>query len=98
MAQTAPAFVQSFICDLFDHPVDVGYSPSALEELGLCWLDHADVLFVLETCSISLPPKENPHDQCFAVVGRTCDDELIHVTVCFDNNPPGLCVQHVRRL
>ncbi len=98
MALTAPAFVQSYIWDLLAHPVDVGYPPSVLKHLASISLDQSDVLFVLETSSISPSAEENPDDQCFSVVGRTCDEELIEVTVCYDSDPAGVCVQHVRRL
>jgi hypothetical protein len=98
MARAAPAFVQSYVRDFFDPPVDVGYSPSGLADLSAYGICQADVLFVLETSSISFLPEETPHDQCFSVAGRTCDEELIEVIVCFDSNPAGLCVHHVKRL
>jgi hypothetical protein len=98
MAQAAPTFIQSYIWDLFEQRVEVGYSPQAFSELESLGISQADVLYVLETSSVQNPGKERAHDQCFNLVGRTCDEEMIHVTVCFERDPAGLCVHHVERL
>lgn len=99
MAKTERAVVQDYVrCMLGPYAGGVGYSPDALDTLVASGLDQSDVLLVLETGSTTAIEKEDGHETVFSMVGKTGDDERIQVTLSFDREVEGVCVQRVSRL
>lgn len=99
MASTEPALVREYVsCWLANLAGDVAFTASAFADMNREGFDLADVTSALENSSTGTVTKENPHDVFFSMVGTTCDDEIVRVTISLELNVRGLCVHQVERL
>jgi hypothetical protein len=99
MSQLQRALISEYVRSwLHGMAGEVGYSPSALNDLSEQDLDLADVLYVLETSNYAFVEKENPHETIFTIEGTNCDDEPIKMILNFNPHIEGLYVKKIARL
>ena len=99
MAPSKSALFRGFALTWEEHLAgEITFSDAAFAEMRHEKLDLPDVVSALETSNASTAAKENPHDAFFSIVGRTCDDELLRLTLSLEPQMRGICVHHVSRI
>lgn len=99
MASSESALFREYVLCWLEHLAgDVSFMECAFADMRREGFDLADVISALETSDTATGSKENPHDAFFSLVGRTCDGEVLRVTISIDPHMNGICVHHVRRM
>jgi hypothetical protein len=98
MASYETALVREYVLSWLEQlSTEVGFTTPAFDDMRREGLDLPDVISALETSETATVAKENPNDAFFSLVGTTCDDVAIRVTVSIDPYARGVCVHHVKR-